>query len=224
MFTSLLLTACGGTTVLKASFENDTTNGSPNASLPGDPAGDSMTVVGQLNNKVVYWDNSNTKKAVQISATLPGFIGLELKPAPGDTGNRYVLAFNAYAQNIMNTKEFIIRARTSPFDFGLISEMKFSNGKIFVKNGSQYQAVNIRDYTIGDKLVILYSVDFEKNEFNSSVVNSDVSQNNIGHAPTISLASSTGTGTGIYFQIGFEGGSGPGIFVVDEFNIIKYGP
>ena len=90
----MLLSACGGTTVLNASFQNDVYNHSPSPSLAGAPDGDLLKLVSPLENTVVKWTNqppNNTSKAVQISSVPFRFTGMELIPAPGDQGDKYIL-------------------------------------------------------------------------------------------------------------------------------------
>ena len=166
---------------------------------------------------------TNTTKAVEIGSSFPPtFNGVEVVPAPGPKGTKYVLGFNLKA-TLLNKRDFVVRARLGPFPAGLLAEVRFTDGLVFRKTASGEVPIGGLQYAANDPLVILFSVDFAANQYSVflSAPAGPTSANNQSL-----LASGAGSNEP-YFQVGFDGdasGQPPGIFVADDFVVSKTGP
>ena len=220
----MLLSACGSTTVFHDDFQSDNYNAPPSQSPAGEPQGDVLRLVGP--SKVTRWLDTpptNTTKAVEIGSSFPPtFNGVEVVPAPGPKGTKYVLGFNLKA-TLLNKRDFVVRARLGPFPADLLAEVRFTDGLVFRKTASGEVPIGGLQYAANDPLVILFSVDFAANQYSVflSAPAGPTSANNQSL-----LASGAGSNEP-YFQVGFDGdasGQPPGIFVADDFVVSKTGP
>ncbi len=226
ILSSLTVTGCDGTQVFHADFQSDTLGSPPALSPAGPPAGDSITIVGPGSTRVVEWLGQTGTRAAEIASVPPVLSGMELRVDPGTKGLSYLLVLNIYNYINNETRDFFIRARTYPFNFGLLTEMKFRDGNIYVNNGVTFQLLGDVPYAPEDVMLVTMNVDFETETYDVAVFNSDLNvTQSVSDIPFINGGSGS---TEPYFEVGYDGpysGLGlPGMFVTDNFNISKIEP
>ncbi len=226
VLSSFTVAGCDGIQVFHADFQSDTLGSPPALSPDGPPAGDSITIVGPGSTRVVEWLGQADTRAAEIASVPPVLSGMELRVAPGTKGLRYILYLNIYNAINNETRDFFIRARTYPFSFGLLTEMKFRDGNISVNNGVSFELLGDVPYTPEGVMFITMNVDFETETYDVSVFNYDLSvTQSVSDIPFLNTGSGT---TEPYFEVGYDGpysGLGlPGMFVTDNFTISKIEP
>jgi hypothetical protein len=227
LFVLLVFTAigCEGVQVFKADFQSDTLGSQPSLSPDGPPTGDSIVIVGPGSTRVMEWLGQTGTRAAEIASVPVGFSGMELFVAPGIKGSRYFLSFNMYSKYLNTARDFYLRARSNYFGFGLLAEMKFRSGSIYVNNGLGFQLLDSIDYSTEENLLVMMNIDYVSETYYVSVVNYST---NVSQSITdIPLINDGGGSSEPFFQVGYDGdyGSGlAGMFLTDNYNISKVEP
>ncbi|HMA65615.1 MAG TPA: hypothetical protein VKO63_10470 [Chitinispirillaceae bacterium] len=241
---AVFLASCGttATTIFRANFQSETIGSPPSTNPIGDPdvEGDSIRYYpscpsSPCNVEVNEWKDVRTAKAVHVYSRVDGFTGLRAFPAvSGDPrGVFYTLTFKMYLKQgqrlsvpEINEYDFFVRAHFyEGAESDRFAEIKFSNGQVFVFNGTGFVAFEDITYEKDIEFVIFMILNFELEQYSImiSAPGSHGGTNTISDVPMFGSMSTVKP----HFSFGFDGTysgipDNADIFVIDDITVIRH--